>query len=275
MEAILETVIVVFMLFLCALCLFAVLVIVRDIITESAARRRKNEGKDTVVNQTPAPAPVQAAPTPVVLVQAPAAVPAEPMVVVQAPAPARAVEEEEPIAEPAPAAEEAEKPEPTPQAVVSAVEEDDPNAVKFSTSHVMTLSEKYAALSSEYKGYFDEICRYAAAKEGAKEFRNNSYCDYKQGTQRLVRITIKRGEIFCQFVFIDRDFKSYASQNNVKMKASATTVKVVEPVAVGVVKDGIDLVCQQIAEEREFKKQQALARRRAKRAAKKGEVTDA
>ena len=152
---------------------------------------------------------------------------------------------------------------------------DDPNAVKFSTSHVMTLSEKYAALSSEYKAYFDEICKYAAAKEGAKEFKNDNYCDYKQGSQRLLRITIKRGEIVCQFTFIDRSFKNYASQTNVKMKSSATTIRVVEPAAVGVVKDGIDLVCQQIAEEKEFKKQQARERRKAKRAAEKGEVADA
>ena len=267
MEAILETVIVVFMLFLCALCLFAVLVIVRDIITESSRRRQKNEENAAVTPMSaPAPVPVEPAP-PVVLVQAPAPVVEEPVpVFVPEPIP---VEEVVPVVE-EPVAEEIPVPE-----VAAEVVEDDPNAVKFSTSHVMTLSEKYAALSSEYKGYFDEICKHAAAKEGAKEFRNNSYCDYKQGTQRLVRLTIKRGEIVCQFTFIDRDFKSYASQNNVKMKSSATTVKVVEPAAVGVVKDGIDLVCQQIAEEKAFKKQQARERRKAKRAAEKGEVTDA
>ena len=73
-----------------------------------------------------------------------------------------------------------------------------------------------------------------------------------------MRVAIKRGEIVCEFVFIDPDFKNYADNVNVKMKQSATKIKVTEPSAVGVAKDGIDLVCQQIAEEKERKK--ALAR---------------
>ncbi|MBP3322917.1 MAG: hypothetical protein J6M16_01840, partial [Clostridia bacterium] len=51
----------------------------------------------------------------------------------------------------------------------------------------------------------------------------------------------------------------------VKMKPSATSVKVVEPSAVGVAKDGIDLVCQQIEEEKEYKKQLAKEKRREQR----------
>lgn len=49
------------------------------------------------------------------------------------------------------------------------------------------------------------------------------------------------------------------------MKPSATAVKVNEPAAVGVAKDGIDLVCQQIEEEKEYKKQLAREKRREQR----------
>ena len=76
---------------------------------------------------------------------------------------------------------------------------------------------------------------------------------------------IKRGEVVCEFIFIDKDFKNYANANNVKMKPSATTVKINEPAAVGVAKDGIDLVCQQIEEEKEYKKQLAREKRREQR----------
>lgn len=46
MENMLQAVIVVFMLFLCALCLFAVVVIARDIVHESAKARREREREE-------------------------------------------------------------------------------------------------------------------------------------------------------------------------------------------------------------------------------------
>ena len=60
-----------------------------------------------------------------------------------------------------------------------------------------------------------------------------------------------------EFNFIDKDFAEYASSSDVKMKRSATSVRVLEPSAVGVAKDGIDLVCSQIAEDKERKKELA------------------
>lgn len=228
MEIMLEAVIIIFMIFLCTLCLFAVLVIVRDIVAESGRRRKEKEETNQDAEAT-------------------------------VPVPASVTESEAVVVASAP------EPEPEVVAPTAEVEEEDPNAVVFSKSHVMTLEEKYAALSSEYKGFFDEISKHALSKEGVREFKNNSYCDYKIGANRLIRMMIKRGEVVCQFIFIDRDFKSYASQNNVKMKPSATVVKVTEPAAVGVAKDGVDLVCQQIAEEKEYKKQIAREKRRAKR----------
>ena len=78
-------------------------------------------------------------------------------------------------------------------------------------------------------------------------------------------MTIRRGEPVCEFHFINREFLNYASASNVKMKQSATIVRVQELATVGVAKDGIDLVCSQIAADREYKKEQARARRREKR----------
>jgi hypothetical protein len=78
-------------------------------------------------------------------------------------------------------------------------------------------------------------------------------------------MTIKRGEIICEFDFIERDFKNYASEASVKVKQLGTAVKVTERSAVGVVKDGIDLMVSQIAADREYKKELAKERRREKR----------
>ena len=82
METMLQAVVVVFMLFLCSLCLFAVIVIVRDIIYENAKIRREREAERANA-EAPVHEPVQVVvqPAPVV-VPAPAPV-AEPAPVVE------------------------------------------------------------------------------------------------------------------------------------------------------------------------------------------------
>lgn len=229
MDRILQVVVIVFMLFLCILCLFAVVVILRDIMLESARNRR--ELKEMKRQEILAPATTCNE--------------CEKKV------------EEEPERESAVSEEVKEN--------INPVEENklDDNAVVFS-SHVLTMEERYAALSTEYKRYFDDIVRHALSKEGVKENKHSSSYDYKDASYRVLRMMIKRSEIICEFSFIDREFKNYANASNVRMKQSATTVKVTEASAVGVVKDGIDLVCTQIAEDRAYKKQLAKEKRREK-----------
>lgn len=252
MENMLQAVVVVFMLFLCALCLFAVIVIVRDIIYENAKTRREREKQQAPA--TPAePIQVVVQPAPTVIMPAPVAAPVEPAPV-EEPAPVVAsapVEEVEEIAEEI--------------AVTEAQpEEIDPDAVSFSRVS-LTMEEKYAALSTEHKRFFDDIVRHALAKEGVKEAKRTGFYDYKIGAYRVIRMMIKRSEIVCEFNFIDKDFAEYANASDVKMKRSATSVRVLEISAVGVAKDGIDLVCSQIAEDKERKKELAREKRREKR----------
>ena len=261
MEMMLQTVIIVFMLFLCSLCLFAVLVIARDMVAESIGKRKSAFSAE--------PSQPQEIVKEVTVIKE---VPVE--VIKEVPAPAPAPVSPAPAA-PAPVEEEESAPEvvvevvPEEEIVVQEVEEDDDNSVKFSTTQ-HTMDTKYAMLSKEHKGFFDAIAKHALSKEGAKANLSKNYHDYKVGASRLVRMSIKRGEIVCEFVFIDRDFKDYASRADLKIKASATTIRVTEPSAVGVAKDGIDLVFSQIQEEKEYKKQLAREKRRARRQAQSG-----
>lgn len=140
----------------------------------------------------------------------------------------------------------------------------DDNSVVFS-SYVLTMPERYATLSNEYKKYFDDIVKYVLSKKNVKELKNNSSYVYKDASYRILRLMIKRGEIVCELNFIDREIKNYVDGSNVPVKQSATSIKVVEPAAVGVVKDGIDLVCSQISEDREYKKQLAREKRKQKK----------
>ena len=250
MENMLQAVVVVFMLFLCALCLFAVIVIVRDIIYENAKTRREREkAQEPAAPAEPIQVVVQPAPT--VIMPAP--------VVEQAPAPAA-----EPAPAPAPIVELTREMPDEVAVTEDDVDEIDPDAVTFSRVS-LTMEEKYAALSKEQKRFFDDIVRHAMSKEGVKESKRTGFYDYKIGAYRVIRMTIKRSEVVCEFNFIDKDFAEYANSSDVKMKRSATSVRVLENSAVGVAKDGIDLVCQQIAEDKARKKELAKEKRREKR----------
>lgn len=270
-ESVLQIVVIVFMMFLCALCLFAVVVIVRDIVHESAETRRLrifetqgSEKKEVVEVRSEVLEPV-AVKSEAVAIEAPkACVPEER---------AEPVEEGEALSAKTVVPDEVEDLGEETYAVGSEAElattEIDENAVSFSRVS-LTIEEKYATFSTEYKRFFDDIIKHVLAKEGVKEFKKPSSYDYKIGAYKVLRLTIKRGEITCEFRFIDNDFNSYAGESDVKIKQSATVVRVLEPSAVGVVKDGIDLVCKQIAEDKERKKALALAKRREKRRLAKG-----
>ncbi|MBQ7327020.1 MAG: hypothetical protein IJW93_06065 [Clostridia bacterium] len=241
MDGMLQAIIVVFMLFLCSLCLFAIVVIVRDIIHEHSQKKQQKEEPATSINAEELSELIARAAT--ALADARESESAEELA--EAPA--------EPVAEPAPA----DKPE-------------DENAVVFSRA-TLSLEEKYATLSTEYKRFFDDIIKHALGKEGVRELKYENYYDYKIGSYKVLRIAIKRGEIVCEFQFLDRDVLDYANNSGVKIKQSASSIRVTEPSAVGAIKDGIDLVCTQIAEDKEHKKALAREKRREKRRKEKEE----
>lgn len=249
MDNVLLVIVSIFMLFLCLLCLFAVMVIVRDIVRESKNGRKgkdkdENENKNEAMDEMPIP---------------------------EAPISEETVVNDEPMVDTdisvEPLSDVVEDSNDLPDGVelIELPEEkEDPSAVSFNRVN-LTCEEKYSMLSAENKVFFDDIARHALSKDGVKELRKTGYYDYKIGAYRVLRMSIKRGEVVCQFTPIDSDFNSYADESAVKIKQSATTVRVTEPAAVGVVKNGIDLVFKQIEEDKERKKALALEKRRERR----------
>ena len=146
-------------------------------------------------------------------------------------------------------------------------EVDEDGKISFSTGRQQTLEEKYLALPTEARRWYDEIIRYASAVEGSKRFKNVRYEEYKVGKNRLVRVLIKRGVINCEFILHNSDFKNYVSENKITVKQAATTMLVESAATVAAVKNSIDIVVAAIAEEKEYKKNLARERRRAARAA--------
>lgn len=221
-----------FMVVVSIMALFAVAVVLRDIVKEILHERKERDAR----YQAPAPAPAQ--------------------VVVPVTAPAPVVE---PVAEPEPVV------EPTPIVEAEPAAEDEDGTISFSAGQQKTLEEKYLELSPEARGWYDEIIRHAAIIEGSKRFKNTRYEEYKLGNSRLVRMLIKRGIIHCEFILHNSDFKNYVNENKISVRQAATTMRIDNRETVEAAKNSIDIVVAAIAEEKEYKKQLARERRKSQR----------
>ena len=244
----------------CFFCLFCMAIAMLELVNDFISRRRKDaEAYAPAPRIKQTPAPVEEEPAPAPAVEAPVA---EPVAALAAEEPAPVIVAEEPVAEePAaeePVAEEAAAEEP---AAEEAAEEDE-NAVVFRASNDETLEDRYLALSSEEKGYYDTILFHAVGKEGSKRNRNTKYEDVKIGNTRLVRLRIKRGVIICEFTLYNTDFKNYINENKLSVKQAPTILKVTDEAAVQAAVDSIDMVVTHIAEEKEYKKQLAREKRK-------------
>ena len=232
-----ETLFMVFMAFAAIVCVFAVVVVLRDVIKDMVDSRKEKKAAE---------APCEACPQ-----EEPA--PAEPAVA--EPAVAEELVESVAVAE-----------EPVP--------ESEEGKISFEANTKDTLEEKYLRLSSECKAYYDEIVKYAANAEGAKRVKNARYEEYKVGNSRIVRVLIKRDVIQCEFTLVNSEFRNYVNENKISVKQSATIIKVTDEEAVTAVKNSIDIAMKAIAEEKEYKRQLAREKRRAKRqSAENGQTT--
>ena len=262
---------VIFVVVVVAFCLFCMAIAMMDMLGDFLHRRRKRERDEyeaELAKKDQQLAALAAAPAPAPVVEQPAPTP-EP--------------EPAPELEPEPEPEVVEEPvqEEIPEEVVAAPveepaeepteeaegEEEDEGAVSFVASKSETLEEKYLALSADEKRYYDEILFHAAGKENARRFRNVRYEDVKIGQTRLVRMRIKRGVITCEFTLYNTNFKNYINENKLSVKQAPTVLKITDEAAVRAAIDSIDIVVNNIAEEKEYKKQLAREKRKAARLA--------
>ncbi len=220
---------IVFMSFVSIICLFAMLIVTRDLIWSRSEKRETAQ---------PTPQPVPAEPEPEVV---PEPVPAEP--------------------EPATA------PEPEPVAAPEPVT--DETAVTFASGSRKTLSEAYAGLPKKFRDFYDEVAKHAEKTPGVtRHIKNDSYEEWKINQSRLVRLKIRRGTVIAEFNLQNSEMKEHIVESKIDVKQSSTVVKLEDRTAVRFVIESIDLVVKVVEEER-LKKKEERAKARRERAREK------
>ena len=162
----------------------------------------------------------------------------------------------QPVVEEVAAAEEVAEEEQQP-----AIEE---GAIVFSANK-KTHKEKYEMLTKQEKKWYDEIAVYAQSMEKAKLFSNDRYEEYKVGKNRLVRLTIKKGVIVCEFILPNSDFKNFVADNDVEVKQAPVIMKITDAEMVKAAKESVNISMNIVNEEKARKAEIAKERRRAKR----------
>lgn len=218
-----EALLIIFMVLVIGLCAFTVTTIVADQVNE----RKKQEA----------------------LEKAAANKPVEPVKPVEPAEPATPVQPVQPIVVVA--------------ETVTTDEESADGQVVFAAVPKQTHSEKYKALSSEQRGWYDEIAAYAASRtEEIKSVITNGYEEYRFYGKRVIRFVIKRGVIVCEYIIANPNFSRYVSANKVAVKQAATTLKIMEAKDVGAAKDSIDIAVNYLVEERQEAKRLERERRK-------------
>ena len=241
-----QGILIAFMAVVMCITVLALVMMVYDMMSERKARAAKKEAAELAEKQV-AYAPVAPA-QPVAPVEQPVAEPEPEPVKEPVQVSVRSDEEEEP---------EVMEIDPELAATLSS-----DNAVVFASSKHETLDDKYSALTPECKRYYDELVVYAASVEKSKRFKNARYEEYKVGSARIVRLTIKRGIIVCEYLITNPLFRNYSKENNVSVKQSPTVLKVTDAATFQAAKDSIDLAVRGIAEDKQLKKEMQKAKRR-------------
>lgn len=221
---------IVFMSFVSIMCVFAMLIVLRDLIWNERQKRGKEDKPSRITKEKEKPT-------------------------------AKEVEKVEPIEEPE-AVVEATLEEPTEPI------KDIEVAVTFVPPKRKTLSEMYEELPRVYRGFYDEIAKHAEeCADVTRHVKNDSYEEWKIGVARLVRLKIKKGMVISEFILQNSEMKEHIQESNVSVKQALTAVKLEDHNSVLFVIKSMDLVVKVLAEERERKKEERAKARREKRKA--------
>ena len=144
-----------------------------------------------------------------------------------------------------------------------------------------THEEKYAELDEDSKKYYDAIMAYAESKADVKRQASVNADTVFYGRTCIVKTQIKQTKVVCNFSMLDAGMKrALKKDKGVGVKAKFTSIRVIDASSLELAKQSVDFAYNAALEEKEFKHQQQLQKRRDARKAKKdaeGEVapTDA
>ncbi len=195
---------------------------------------------------------------------------------IKEPAPIEEEPIEEVVEEPAPIVEEVVE-EPIEETVEEPIEEVQEDGETGDFAEITTLlipkkshAEKYEELNKTNKRYYDSIMAYAEKLEGCHRQPSANADSVFYGRTCIVKTQIKQGKVVCNFSMIDASMKRMLKGEKAGgVKEKFTSVRVTSTDSLHIARQSVDFAYKMAIEEKEFKHQQQLQKRRDARKAKK------
>lgn len=150
-------------------------------------------------------------------------------------------------------------PQAEPQA--AAVVAEDEHSVVFNAQQ-LTHSEKYAQLEGDNKEWYDRIVTHVCTVKGIKRKLSDRYEEFRLFTKRIVRLTIKKGIVQCEYSLGNDELNRFMSGSRLAVKHSTTVIKLVSEKETVAAENAIDIAVAAVLRERAERHQRDLERRR-------------
>ena len=163
----------------------------------------------------------------------------------------------------------------------SSEDDDDDKSGKFAVIDTSVIipkkshDEKYAELDEDSKKYYDAIMAYAEGLEDVKRQSSVNADTIFYGRTCVVKTQIKQTKVVCSFSMLDAEMKRRLKSNK-GAQEKFTSIRIVDDESLEAAKGCVDFCYKAAIDEKEYKHQMQLQKRRdARKAKKEAAATDA
>ncbi len=126
---------------------------------------------------------------------------------------------------------------------------------------VESFREKLKRLSKETKSYVKQLETKASSYEKVKVFEKKDYIEFRIGSNKLIKMKIKKDALLCEFILPNLDMKTFIKGNQSNVKVKPIVIKVIDEETLELALGSIQIAHDSILKEREMRKQLRKERR--------------
>ncbi len=128
-----------------------------------------------------------------------------------------------------------------------------------------TFADKYNNLPEGVRGMYTELSRYILAHEKTKVARSSTAETFKLGTDKIVRVFIRRNVMVLNFMLFNSDLNRFVKEEGIKsIKINPVVLRLETEEDLALAKQTVDITVENIKEEQKYRKLKKKEQRKAK-----------
>lgn len=128
-----------------------------------------------------------------------------------------------------------------------------------------TFADKYNNLPEGVRDMYTELSRYILAHEKSKVARSSTAETFKLGTDKIVRVFIRRDVLVLNFMLFNSDLNRFVKEEGIKsIKINPVVLRLETEEDLALAKQTVDITVENIKEEQKYRKLRKKEQRKAK-----------